>query len=105
MPDFDSNHFNSLHVFVFASAPCSEPIPPANGVVKLEVNPYGGQLYEVRTTALFACDDGYKLDGSPIVECQLYGTWSPVTPTCKKTGNFHFLLWHKWYIFHSGSSL
>ena len=85
-------------MFLFASAPCSEPTPPTNGVVKLEVKPAGGRLYKIDSTALFACDDGYKLEGSPLTKCQVYGTWSPVSPTCKKRGSLHFTLLHnmKW---------
>ena len=94
MPDFDSNQINSsmilINVFIFASARCPDPTPPANGVVKLALPPDYGRLYDFGSTALFACDDGYKLEGSPIAKCQLYGTWSEVTPTCKKRGSLHF---------------
>ena len=85
--DFDLNHF--LHDCIFVLAPCPEPTAPTNGVVKLTVPPIGGELYEVGSTVLFACDNEHKLDESAVAECQLYGTWSSVTPTCK-IGNFHF---------------
>ena len=62
------------------------PTPPVSGHVKLALPPLGrGILYEVGSTALFACDDGYRLEGSAVAKCQLYGTWSAATPICNKS--------------------
>ncbi|XP_053399292.1 CUB and sushi domain-containing protein 3-like [Mercenaria mercenaria] len=36
------------------------------------------------TTATFACDSGYTMSGSPVVQCTQDGTWEFEQPTCTK---------------------
>lgn len=34
------------------------------------------------TTATYACDSGYSLSGTAVVECMSDGTWQLEEPTC-----------------------
>ena len=57
---------------------CSQVVsPPANGAVS--TGP--GTALSVLD---FSCNQGYTLQGSQTTICQLNGTWSSGTPTCKR---------------------
>ena len=36
------------------------------------------------TTATFACDSGYTMAGSPVIQCSEDGTWEIEQPSCSK---------------------
>lgn len=41
-----------------------------------------GPDYSYGNTVIFACDDGYTLNGSSIVKCEANNSWVPSLPTC-----------------------
>ena len=64
------------------------PVITCNQVLSAPVN---GAVSVGPRTALsvldFSCNQGFTLQGSRSTVCQLDGTWSSGTPTCKRTGN------------------
>ena len=51
---------------------------PLNGVVDVS----GGHSY--RSTALYACDTGYMVNGNLTRTCLADGTWDRAAPTCER---------------------
>lgn len=58
-------------------APCSPPIPPANGFVF-------GDNHQHQSLVQFWCDQDYTLEGPPFREC-IDGKWDKKAPYCKDT--------------------
>ena len=54
---------------------CPTPTDPANGMVVPEGNCEGD-------TAIYTCNEGYKLDGASNTTCGSNGQWSPEEPKC-----------------------
>ena len=55
---------------------CPEPPIPTNGTVDVS----GGLNYN--KLAVYICDSGYELQGSPVRACLANATWSGIDPTC-----------------------
>ena len=56
---------------------CPDLSDPANGAV----TQFGNRAGDNST---FVCDEGYELDGAPVLNCQDDGTWDNPPPTCKR---------------------
>ena len=70
----------TFRFITFLPAPCSPPIPPANGFVF-------GDNHQHQSLVQFWCDQGYTLEGPPSREC-IDGKWDKKAPYCK--GNLHY---------------
>lgn len=57
---------------------CAVLTDPANGIVKFGSTSVG-------STAAYACDKGYILEGSAVRVCQQDGAWSGQEPVCTST--------------------
>ena len=66
------------------------PRSPENG--NMVVLSPTGKKRRVGTNVIFSCDDGYTMEGSPVVKCMKSGNWSGPTPTC--LSEFSFMLWY-----------
>ena len=50
------------------------------------------------TTATFACDSGYTMAGSPVIQCSEDGTWEIEQPSCSKCFKRFLILHFELYI-------
>ena len=61
---------------LFTAVECGEPENLDNG----SVDTSNGTQYPA--TAVYACNEGYELEGNNKVTCQEDGTWSDGAPNC-----------------------
>ena len=59
---------------------CTDLVAPENGVVEFNSS--------VGDTAVYACNDGYNLNGSYVRICLLTGAWSGNKPICECKINY-----------------
>ena len=62
-------------VNIFSEITCPELINPENGVVSVDNNNLNG-------VAEYTCNEGFKLDGDPILTCLESEHWSTQPPIC-----------------------
>ncbi|XP_074164413.1 E-selectin isoform X2 [Sminthopsis crassicaudata] len=60
---------------------CNAPSQLPNGSVKCAHSPTGDFTYQ--SICSFSCEEGFKLQGSPQLECTAQGQWTQQFPTCE----------------------
>ena len=60
---------------IFVAIECPALFAPDHGTVQ-------GTQYDFNEQVYFACKDGYRLEGSPVRQCQADQTWSGEEVTC-----------------------
>jgi len=48
--------------------------------------------YEVGSSVVYTCVDGYVIDGDDAITCQSSQSWSELSNVCEGTGKFNYLL-------------
>lgn len=76
--DDDGDVFTCSAMPLCKEVECPEPVAPENGFVS------GNAPYKAGDLAQFDCNQGYMMEGQPIVACQDNGVWSRAsTVKCK----------------------
>ncbi|XP_074078072.1 E-selectin-like isoform X2 [Macrotis lagotis] len=60
---------------------CDAPNKPPNGFVKCVH--LSTEDFTYQSVCSFSCEEGFKLQGSPQLECTAHGQWSQPMPTCE----------------------
>ena len=79
---------------------CGKNYSLAHGTVK-----YISNITSYNQTAVVTCDEGYQIEGDPVITCQADGTWSDNT-TCRAKlaeGNIYLLNNYYLHFFRPGT--
>ncbi|XP_069489360.1 C4b-binding protein alpha chain-like isoform X3 [Ambystoma mexicanum] len=63
---------------------CSKVVTCGNPPDLVDGTHTGRSPYQQRDSVTYRCNSGYTLSGPPSINCQIDGTWSGPTPTCRR---------------------